>query len=83
MLLDALEDGCTTRREIHAHAGTFFLTNNAASDLRRAGIDVQWDRDTDTYSLPPDLLGGREGLTATAPVPLVEETSGQLALVAA
>ncbi len=81
MLLDALEDGCRTRDEIFAHQGRFSLLNNAAAELRVCGIDVSCELVAGDYVYT--LLGEGEGLTATAPVPLVEETSGQLALVAA
>lgn len=40
MLLDALEDGCATRDQIFAHQGRFSLLNNAAAELRAAGIPV-------------------------------------------
>ena len=50
-MLAALEDGCETREQIFAHAGRFMLCNNAASELRRAGIEVVWRHDTDTYHL--------------------------------
>jgi hypothetical protein len=63
-MLAALEDGCATRQEIHAHAGVFFLTNNAASDLRRAGVDVVWVRETDTYHLDAGLTGGTSAAVA-------------------
>ena len=84
LLLDALEDGCATRHEIHAHAGCFFLTNNAASDLRRAGIAVVWDRDTDEYRLldEPGLADGA-GIPSPDEVPgagLVEQADGQYAM---
>ena len=39
-LLAALEDGCETRAEIFAHQGRFSLLNNAAAELRAAGIPV-------------------------------------------
>ena len=73
LLLDALEDGRKTRAEFYAHAGRYFIVNNSASELRRAGIEVVWDHATDTYH----LLGERLPLD---PAALVEETSGQLSL---
>lgn len=88
-MLNALEDGngAATRHELWQHAGRFYLTNNAAAELRRAGIDVDYDRDSDTYR----LLDQRHGLTTsppegqahasgTPPVPLIEQTDGQIAL---
>ena len=39
-MLAALEDGCTTRPQIFAHQGRFALLNNAAAELRAAGIHV-------------------------------------------
>lgn len=83
MLLDALEDGCATRHEIWAHAGRFFLTNNAASDLRRAGVDVVWDRESDSYSLLDDGRPAYGAGTSPFPVaPIIEERDEQLSLVA-
>ena len=77
-MLAALEDGCETREEIFAHAGGFFLCNNAASDLRRAGVQVVWDRDTDTYHLldEPD----RPSYPPSSEVGLVEQDNGWMAL---
>lgn len=99
-MLAALEDGCTTRAQLYAHVGSYFLCNNGAAELRAAGIDVvcvSVDGDY-WYVLAPVIrrpegapcadgeglhLGGRDSLPgaplAPAPVPLVEETSGQIA----
>jgi len=77
-LLDALEDGCQTRAQIFAHQGRFSLLNNAAAELRSAGVGVTCELVDGDYVYT--LLDGREGLTASAPVPLVEEDSGQLAI---
>jgi len=42
LLLEVLSDGREhSRREIFEQAGGFFLINNAASELRRAGYDVR------------------------------------------
>lgn len=80
LMLAALEDGCSTRSELWAHAGRFYLTNNAASDLRKAGVDVAWDRAKDSYSL---VLS--EGVASPAQrsdpppsAPFAEDEAGQL-----
>lgn len=78
MLLDALEDGCETRGQIFAHQGRFSLLNNAAAELRAAGIPVEcWFAGGEHRYR---LLDERRDYE---PVPLVEEPDGQLALVAA
>lgn len=85
-LLAALEDGCQTRSEIFSHQGRFSLLNNAAAELRDAGISVDCrivDGDY-TYSLGEGTAVPPAGGTASPPeqaAPLAENT--QLALVAA
>lgn len=88
-LLDALEahDGTATRTQLWQHAGRFYLTNNAAAELRAAGIHVTYDRDNDTYTLLDESRGSTDGyertpLSAQAAA-LVEEDTGQLAIEAA
>lgn len=72
-MLDALEDGCSTREQCYAHAGSFFLTNNAAAELRAAGIGVTYLRvdGHDTY-----LLDDGRSLPLA---PIIEQESGQIA----
>lgn len=85
-MLDALEahGGAATRSEIWDHAGRFYLTNNASAELRAAGVDVVYERDTDTYRLLDEGRGttdGYEHLPLSAPVAaLVEEVSGQFSM---
>lgn len=73
MLLDALEDGRETRGEIFAHQGRFSLLNNAAAELRAAGIPVSCDVIDSEYHYR--LLDERG---TVPPAPLVEEPSGQM-----
>lgn len=77
-MLDALEDGCRTRDQLYAHAGRFFLTNNAAAELRAAGIPVTYLRvgGQDTYT----LLDERDDPLEEAVLPLVEEPTGQFSM---
>lgn len=76
IMLDGLEahDGCATRQQLWQHADRFYLTNNASAELRAAGVDVVYERDTDTYR----LLDERHG--HTTPVALVEQDDHQFAL---
>lgn len=49
-LLDVLEDGRRYRREdIFRITERFFLTNNAAAELRAAGYDVRHEQDGDVH----------------------------------
>ena len=86
-MLDALEDGCQTRHELWAHAGRFYLTNNAAADLRRAGIGVTFVRgetsDDDRYVLDEERVSPDSHSPVSSPtrgraVLLVEHAGGQL-----
>lgn len=83
-MLHALEahNGEATRSQLWDHAGRFYLTNNAAAELRAAGIDVAYDRDEDSYRLLDqghDDNGAEQTASAQA-VPLIEETDGQMSL---
>ncbi len=80
MLLDALEDGCTKRAQFHKHAGEYFIVNNAASELRAAGIPVEWDHATDEYRLLDERHGPDPHPGFLPPVSLVEEPDGQYAM---
>lgn len=53
LMLGVLRDGrWHSRREIWEATGKFFLTNNAANELRRRhGYDVEYDRTDDAYRL--------------------------------
>lgn len=77
IMLDALEGhgGVATRSQLWNHAGRFYLTNNASAELRRAGIEVEYDRDADAYR----LLDERES-SPPREIPLVEQDSGQLGI---
>lgn len=84
-MLAALEDGCVTRSEIFAHQGRFSLLNNAAAELRAAGVTVDCVLVEGEYH----YLLGQGGVSNGTPVPpprasavLVEETSGQIAWAA-
>lgn len=50
-MLAAYRDGARTRHELWRAAGDFFLTNNAASELRREGFTVNFDRKHDSYKI--------------------------------
>jgi hypothetical protein len=59
--------GPMTRRDLFEHAGCFYLSNNAASELRARGVEVvQWRADGQyVYQLLPPLgevrgFSGRE-----------------------
>lgn len=71
-LLAALEDGCESRDEIFAHQGRFSLLNNAAAELRAAGVAVECVLVDGVYRY---LLDGR---CDYEPVPSVEQPGGQL-----
>lgn len=52
LLLEILRDGRShSRDEIWRLTEAFFLTNNAASELRRRGHTVIYDRSDDSYRL--------------------------------
>jgi hypothetical protein len=54
LMLDVLRDGrWHSRRDLWDAAGKFFLTNNAAAELRRKGHNVVYDRGRDAYRLAP------------------------------
>ena len=88
-MLAALEDGCETRDEIFAHQGRFSLLNNAAAELRAAGVDVVCELVDGDYRYWLLSEGRRDnGAVRTVPpgitvAPLAEEPDGQLTLVAA
>jgi hypothetical protein len=51
-MLDVLRDGrWHSRTEIWTAAGGFFLTNNAAAELRREGRNIVYDKKQDAYRL--------------------------------
>jgi len=82
-MLAALEDGCTTRPQIFAHQGRFALLNNAAAELRAAGIHVDCTLEDGEYHYT--ILGGRGSDNGAAEPPpaaaaAAEETTGQLVL---
>jgi len=66
-MLAALEDGCTTRPQIFAHQGRFALLNNAAAELRAAGIHVDCSVVDGEYHYT--LLDGHDVANGTAPSP--------------
>lgn len=83
-MLDALEahGGTATRSQLWNHASRFYLTNNSSAELRAAGVEVEYDRETDSYR----LLDERETSTGANPppgapelLPLVEQ-DGQFAI---
>ncbi|MCR4340026.1 MAG: hypothetical protein NUW01_09080 [Gemmatimonadaceae bacterium] len=42
LLYSCLRDGTPwTRRDIYEHTGTYFMSNNAAAELRKRGLDVR------------------------------------------
>ena len=50
LMLAALQDGePKSRRELFERAGCFYLTNNAASELRARGYVIEQRRDGDVY----------------------------------
>lgn len=52
LLLEILRDGRShSRDEIWRLTEAFFLTNNAASELRRRGHQIVYERGTDSYRL--------------------------------
>lgn len=84
-MLDALEAGCGTRVELWSHAGGFYLTNNGAADLRKAGVGVTFVRGNtsaeDRYVL--NDAGGAASPLSPEPMPAcIVEHDGQMALVA-
>ena len=74
LLLSCLRDGTPwTRYDIYEHVGEFFLTNNAAAELRERGFDVQHMRQgrLDVYQLVNGSLGEREqGSSGSASEPV-------------
>lgn len=49
-MLEALADGERhSRHEIFALAGCFFLTNNAAAELRARGLEIEQTRDAEEF----------------------------------
>lgn len=80
MLLDALEAGCVTRKQIFDHQGCFALLNNAAAELRAAGIPVghSYEDKQHCYRLLSD--DGRPSTVPqpSLPAPVIAEQSGQL-----
>ncbi len=85
MMFEALADGPKTRHEIWSHAGCFFLTNNAAAELRRDGHTVEYVREDDSYRLLDERHESRgSAVSETADpsplVALVEHDGGQYAL---
>jgi len=55
-MLAVLQDGRShSRHDIWRDAGEFFLTNNAASELRLRGLNVAYDKADDTYQLLSSL----------------------------
>jgi hypothetical protein len=82
-LLDALEDGCITRPQIFAHQGRFSLLNNAAAELRAAGVPVACELVDGDY-LYWLLDGGRDTPGGSLPpphvAPTVEQPDGQLVI---
>lgn len=75
-LLAALEAGCSSRDEIFAHQGRFSLLNNAAAELRAAGVPVECVVVDGDYRY---LLDERHGINPpSSPVALVEQDGGQL-----
>jgi len=66
-MLAALEDGCTTRPQIFAHQGRFALLNNAAAELRAAGIHVDCTLKDGEYHYT--LLDGHDVANGTATSP--------------
>lgn len=92
-MLASLEDsgGEETRHDLWNHAGRFYHTNNAAAELRASGVEVEYDRETDTYRLLDERLVAPAPYTgaprvnlllpsATPHQPLVEQ-NGQMVLV--
>lgn len=82
-MLDALEGhgGVATRSQLWQHAGRYYLTNNAAAELRAEGVAVSaYDRDLDGYRLLDERHGPSTPTTTPPTVSLVEQTDGQYAL---
>lgn len=80
-LLDAIEAGCETRKQIFDHQDGFSLLNNAAAELRAAGIDVECEYSGGDYRyrllrddgrIPTPIASG------VLPAPVISEQSGQL-----
>ena len=81
LMLAALVTGPKTRHELWSHAGAFYLTNNAAAELRRAGHIVQYVREDDSYRLLDERHDSPGAAAAPLPVvALVEQDGGQYAL---
>lgn len=81
MLLVALEAGCETRAQIFEHQGRFTLLNNAAAELRAAGVDVECefvDGDYRYRLLSDDGRLPAPRRQAPLPAPVIAEQSGQL-----
>lgn len=81
LLYACLRDGAPwTRRDIYEHTGEFFLTNNAAAELRKRGIEVLHTRAgrLDVYQIGPltrrelSVLGTRSSRFVSDP--LVDES---------
>lgn len=81
-MLAALEDGCATRDQIFAHQGRFSLLNNAAAELRAAGVPVDCelvDGDYRYHLLDDGRTPQPVRIPAPPPAPIVEQ-DGQLVL---
>lgn len=67
-MLAVLRDGrIHTRHDIWRAVGEFFLTNNAACELRARGLDVFYDKSEDTYRLCGSLDAAATAPTAVGP----------------
>jgi hypothetical protein len=62
-MLAALEEGnWLSRQDLFRHAGTFYLTNNAASELRALGYNVEQRRREGKYEYRVSAVGPCQGL---------------------
>lgn len=65
-MLSVLRDGrARSRQEIFEEAGGFFLTNNAASELRKRGYNISQRRERGVYVY--QLVGGLDEAAASSP----------------
>ena len=65
-MLNVLRDGRVhSRHEIFESAGGFFLTNNAASELRKRGYEISQRRERGVYVY--QLVGGLDEAAASRP----------------